>query len=357
MEREFQERVVKIEPPKHHFVFLIAPDGSMLGLDESSKLALHDEADDRVIWDRTPEGIKHGATGKDISTDIDEDVCTLSVGSDEMTFTTYHGPEKLPSEYLEHLKREGWVCLTCILPPDILEDMERVAGTDRYEHLEMNTDIPRICQSVSVARATIEPISIWLAKQYMGARDLHLSHPPGFRIEYPDDGKRKLGGWHSDFPYSASTGGNAPPDRKGPIKAMQRNVCVSDFTKIRGATAFKLGSHLSDTPPPPDWNDTQASRFPYHGPEADVIEAPSGSVILYDARMWHRAGINRSQQKRAAMLQSFQAPDVLPKNDTTATYERLVESPIFNELNDREQMDITALLTNKPTAKKMDVEE
>ena len=29
MEREFQERVVKIEPPEHHFVFLIAPDGSM----------------------------------------------------------------------------------------------------------------------------------------------------------------------------------------------------------------------------------------------------------------------------------------------------------------------------------------
>ena len=50
MEQEFQERVVKIEPPKHHFVFLIAPDGSMLGLDESSELALHDEADDRVIW-------------------------------------------------------------------------------------------------------------------------------------------------------------------------------------------------------------------------------------------------------------------------------------------------------------------
>jgi len=345
----FQEKVVVIERPEHHFLFLIAPDGAMVGLDDDGKLALYDEADDRVIWDRTAEGVKHVATGKNVSADIDEDTCTLSVGSDEVTLSIYHGPEKLPSEYLEHLQREGWVCLTCILLPDILEDMERIAGTDRYEHLEMNTEIPRICQSVSVARASIEPISIWLARQYMQAHDLHLSHPPGFRVVHPDDGKSKLGGWHSDFPYSASTGGNEPPDRKGPIKAMQRNVCVSDFTKIRGATAFKLGSHLADTPPPSEWNNTQNGRFPYNGPEADVIEAPSSSVILYDARMWHRAGINRSQQKRSAMLQSFQAPDVLPKNDTRNTYARLKESPIFNELNAREQKELTELLTNKPT--------
>lgn len=349
MEKEFQERVVKIEPLKHHFVFLIALDGAMLGLNDNGELALCDESDDRVIWDRTSEGIKHVATGKDVTVNIDENTCVLPVGSDEITFTISHGPEKLPSEYLEHLKREGWVCLTCILSPDILKNMERVAGTDRYEHLEMNTDTPRICQSVSVARAAIEPISIWLARQYMGAHDLHLSHPPGFRVVHPDDGQSKLGGWHSDFPYSSSTGGNEPPDRKGPIKAMQRNVCVSDFTKIRGATAFKLGSHLADTPPPPEWNDTLNGRLPYSGPEADVIEAPASSVILYDARMWHRAGINRSQQKRSAMLQSFQAPDVLPKNDTRNTYEQLKESAVYNELNAREQKEITELLTNKPT--------
>ena len=31
----FQERVVTIAPTKHHFVFLIASDGALLGLDDN----------------------------------------------------------------------------------------------------------------------------------------------------------------------------------------------------------------------------------------------------------------------------------------------------------------------------------
>lgn len=343
----FQERVVKLERPKHHFVLLIATDGAMLGLEDGGDLALYDEADDRVIWDRTADGVRHVASGVELAVEIDDTTCVLPVGEEEVAFTVGHGPEKLPSEYLEHLQREGWVCLTCILTPDVVEDLERVAGTDRYEHLEMNSEIPKVCQSVAVGRAITEPISIWLARQYMQARDLHLGHPPGFRVLGPDDGKSKLGGWHSDFPYTASTGGDEMAYRKEPVKAMQRNVCVSDFTRIRGATAFKLGSHLADTPPPPEWNDTREGRVPYSGPEADVVEAPGGSIILYDARMWHRAGINRSQQKRAAMLQSFQVPGVMPKTDTRNAYKLLVESPVYNELNAREQREITGLLTNQ----------
>ena len=177
-QEDFQERPVTFEGPKHHFVFLIAPDGAMLGLDDSGELALYDEADDHVIWDRVSGGVKHVATGKDVSADIDDDTCTLPVGSDEVTFATCHGPEKLPSEYLEHLKREGWVCLTCILPPEVVDGLQQVAATDHYEHLERRTDTPNICQHSAVGRALCEPISLWLIRQYLGTRDLHLAHPP-----------------------------------------------------------------------------------------------------------------------------------------------------------------------------------
>ena len=214
----FQERVVKVERPKHHFVLLIATDGAMLGLEDGGDLALFDEADDRVIWDRTADGVRHMASGVKLTAEIDDTTCVLPVGKEEMTFTVGHGPEKLPSEYLEHLQREGWVCLTCILSPEVVEGLERVAGTDRYEHLEMNNEIPKVCQSVAVGRAITEPVSIWLARQYMQTRDLHLGHPPGFRVLDPDDGKSKLGGWHSDFPYTASTGGDEIAYRKGPVK-------------------------------------------------------------------------------------------------------------------------------------------
>ncbi len=274
---EFQERAVKVECPQHRFVFLITSDGAMLGLDHSGGLSLFDEADDRVVWDWLPDGVRYAASGQDLAVDLDDSICVLSVNSEELAFSICHGPELLPSEYLEHLQREGWVCLPCILPPDTVEGLQRVAGTDRYQHLEMNNEIPKTCQDVAVGRSIAEPVSLWLIRQYMQTHDLHLGHPPGFGVLKPYDGESKVQGWHSDIPYIASVGGNLVADRKGPIKAVQRNVCVSDFTKENGATAFKLGSHAAAAEPPPEWNPTAddgAPIRPYSGPDADVVEPP-----------------------------------------------------------------------------------
>ena len=350
-EQPFQERAVKVERPKHHFVFLTASDGAMLGLDDLGKLALFDEADDRVIWDRTETGFEHVASAREVDVEVDNATCAVPVGTEMRSFTVGHGPENLPSEYLAHLRREGWACLTCILPPDRVERLQRVTGTDRYEHLEMRNDIPKICQDIAVGRAIAEPISLWLIRQYMQTRDLHLGHPPGFRVLKPYDGKSNVQRWHSDIPYTRSNGGNPVADRKGPIKAVQRNVCVSDFRKENGATAFKLGSHAADAGPPPEWNpvaDDGKPARPYSGPEADVVEAPAGSVILYDARTWHRAGFNHGEHKRAAMLQSFQTADVIPKRDTRPVYKRLRGTSMVEELNAREKREISELLLNQP---------
>ena len=112
-QQEFQERPVTFERPKNHFVFLVAPDGAMLGLDDGGELALFDEADDRVIWDRASDGVKHVATGRDVSADIDErPLHAASRLRRGRPSPSSGGPEKLPSEYLEHLQREGWVCLS-----------------------------------------------------------------------------------------------------------------------------------------------------------------------------------------------------------------------------------------------------
>ena len=351
---EFQERPVTLERPAHHFAFLVAPDGSMLGMDDQGQLALCNDADDRVIWDRARGQLKHVATGKQVAADATGDTCTLPIDAKEATFHIAHGPEKLPSEYLAHLKREGWVCLTCLLPPEIVDGLQRVAGTDRYAHLDMDNAVPKVCQHAAVGKAITEPVSLWLIRQYVGTRNLHLGHPPGLTALPPYDGKRRVQGWHADIPYIPSIGGNPVADRGGPIKAVQRNVCVSDFTKHNGATAYKLGSHRAPTNPPPEWNPARnggdESARPYSGAEADVLEAPAGSIVLYDARTWHRAGFNHSGEKRGAMLMSFQTADVIPKRDTRPTCKRLHESSVYQEFDPRQQREITELLMNQPDA-------
>ena len=324
----------------------------MLGLDDAQELVLCDEADDRVIWDVVSDGLKHVASNKVIQAEVRDGYCSVEIDRDVKSFSVDHGPEKLPSEYLTHLRQNGWVCLTCILNVDTIDSLQRVACSDAYEHLSINNDSPKICQDVAVGRAISEPISLWLIRQYMQTRDLHLGHPPGFAVLRPYDGKSPVQGWHADIPYIPSVGGNLVADRNGPIKAVQRNVCVSDFKKENGATAYKLGSHVAANNPSPEWNPARnggpPNARPYSGPDADVVEAPAGSIVLYDARTWHRAGFNHSNRKRAAMLQSFQAGDVIPKRDTRPVCKRWQTTSAYDQLNSRQQRDITELLMNQP---------
>ena len=348
-QQESQARLVTLERPEHHYALLTAADGGMLGLNDDGDLALFDEAGDRVIWDRAAKGVKHVATGKDVVADVGNGVCTLSVGPDEVDFEIRHGPERLPSEYLEQLQHEGWVCLNSILPPEIVERLQRVACTGRYEHLEQNRDSPKICQDAAVGKAIAEPVSLWVLREYLQSRDIHLGHPPGFNVLPPETLAQAGRRWHSDIPYTRSASPQPVFPRKGPPKACNRNTFVSDFSYLNGATMFKPGSHLVDSGPPDEWNAAlKNDELPYGGPEATVLEAPGGSMILYDARTWHRAGYNRSDHKRAMMATNYETPDVLPKRDTRPACARLHQSPVYQELNAREQRDITDLLMKVP---------
>lgn len=346
----FQERAVKVERPQRHFRLLFAPDGRMLGRGDDGALALTEDADDGVIWDRAPGGFRHVATGEVFAARVNGDVCMADAPADGLRVA--HGPGELPSESLEHLRREGWVCLAGILPPERVDELQRAACTDAYEHLEFNNRVPRICLHPAVGRTVAEPISLWVIRQYMGTEHVRVGHPPGFAVLAPDDGKRRVQNWHSDFPYNAANT-DREYKRTAPPVAVQRNVCISDFTKTRGATAFKLGSHTLDAYPPEHWNPSQHDGepydrarhgLPYTGPEADIIEAPAGSIILYDARTWHRAGFNRSKSKRAAMLQAMLAAGVKVKTDTSNAYRQFVASPFANALNAREHREIRQLM-------------
>lgn len=69
--------------------------------------------------------------------------------------------------------------------------------------------------------------------------------------------------------------------------------CIDDFTRENGATEVVVGSHR--------WN-----RMPTEA-DAEVrmvsAEAPAGSVIAFESRIWHRTGANTSRdQQRAAVF-------------------------------------------------------
>lgn len=352
MSEQFAERVVRFERPEHFYTLLIGADGRFLGMGDDGEPTSFAVADDKVIWDRCDGEVRHTTTGRSLA--LDDGV--VEVNGER--FAVSHGPEKLPSEYLHLFEENGWVCLTCVLSDEVVDGLRKVACTDQHADRKPDRSRVAISQHIAVAKTAAEPVSLWLIREYMGTQDISMAHSPGMAVLTRDDGKRPVQGWHCDYPYhwGVPAPGQVPVQPGASRLGVQRNVCVSDFTKVGGATAFKLGSHALNEGPPDAWGTAvrYASRsyraehgLPYNGPDADIVEAPGGSIILYDARTWHRAGVNRTDNKRAAMLQAMVPMYVIPKVDMSAAYKQFAASRVYEDITERERAELEVLLVRR----------
>ena len=366
----FEERTVRFPQPTSQYTMVVNADGRFLGSDEHGTLQVTETISDDLMWCARGERLEHALSSAVLALSTVEagryqltvDGAPLNAdgrpGSTGAAYALVHGPERLPSEYLTDLTENGWICLAAILSPDIVDSLQRIACTDGYSDQSPDRSSRQICQGSALAKTAVEPISVWLARQYMQTDDIRLAHSPGVGVMTPDDGQRTVQGWHSDYPYhwGINAAGKVPTPSGETVMGVQRIVCVSEFTKHRGATAFKLGSHALERGPPEDWGVARdayqpghraANGLPYNGPDADVIEAPPGSMILFDTRTWHRAGINRSDQNRAAILMDMTPAYIVPYSDTTTDYRALIESEAYEDLNRREQAEFQRLMIHR----------
>ena len=356
---EFNPRVITVRASARHYRYLQDAKGDWLGTEDGKTLRVQGHVDDAAIWDVNGTGFAHVATGLTLAADNTEpDAATRlrHAGAEvEGAFTVGHGPEQLPSAYLRTLNEQGWVSLTCVLPPAVVDGLQQVGCVDAYEGRERQRVAP-LAQHPAVAQVTAEPVSAWLTRQYLRTPDIRLGHSPNVTALPQDDGQREVQGWHTDFPYLWGTGDRVPLPSGDLVLGMQRNVCVSDFRKDNGATLFKLGSHRSNKPPPVAWGrSTQTYRrgsranagLPYGGPEADVIEAPAGTIILYDARTWHRAGMNSTPRKRGAMIQAIVPGYIMPFMDTSATFKAFLASDAYQQVTERERRELDQLMVHR----------
>ena len=92
----------------------------------------------------------------------------------------------------------------------------------------------------------------------------------------------------------------------GDFKLMiQMIVVLDDFTLANGATYFLSGSHKSGEKPDDEY-------FFLH---ADRATAKKGSIILFDANLWHATGKNHTDRARRALTMAFTRPFFKPQLD------------------------------------------
>ncbi|TKC03689.1 phytanoyl-CoA dioxygenase family protein [Pedobacter frigoris] len=85
----------------------------------------------------------------------------------------------------------------------------------------------------------------------------------------------------------------------GDLKLMvQMMVILDDFTLDNGATYMLSKSHLGDVKP---------DNVYFYG-HADRALAKKGSVVLFDANLWHAAGKNNTDFPRRALTMAFTKP-------------------------------------------------
>ena len=92
---------------------------------------------------------------------------------------------------------------------------------------------------------------------------------------------------------------------------------LSRFNPENGATRVVPGSHLTGLQPDP--------KRAYDN-EAIGMCAPAGALIMWDARLWHGVGRNRSDEERLALLLGYSAPMFRTQiNFTLATLPEVID--------------------------------
>jgi len=94
--------------------------------------------------------------------------------------------------------------------------------------------------------------------------------------------------------------GNQPIN---PAVAASVMFMITDFTVENGATRVYPGSHLSGRQPIADWQDNDGWV---------PVVAPAGSALVFDGRLWHAAGANRTAMPRMGALAYYCAPFCRP---------------------------------------------
>ena len=102
---------------------------------------------------------------------------------------------------------------------------------------------------------------------------------------------------HADMAYM--------PEPWAAPQAINIGWCIDDFTAANGATMIVPGSH----------------RHNRNHRESDgtaglvAVEAPAGSILAMDGRLWHSAAPNRTGKPRAAIFNSYTLPIYMPQEN------------------------------------------
>ena len=169
------------------------------------------------------------------------------------------------------VKKEGWRGGWDHIRQDMKENKHPEEGAQRLNNLLSKHDCFRRIFTIPEAL---------IAAKFLIKNEICLSQLI-FRMPFPGKGEQP---WHIDW---------VPRKKdKDPVRSVLTSLLLDDYTKENGTTRIVPGSHKWLKQPFED-----GYYFQDH-PQQKYIEAPKGTLLIYDINLWHCGTKNINGKKR-----------------------------------------------------------
>jgi ectoine hydroxylase-related dioxygenase (phytanoyl-CoA dioxygenase family) len=202
--------------------------------------------------------------------------------------------------FAEEIAVRGYTIVPGVLDDAYLEEARRridavyesqvdeVGGSERLELIgDANVARCLLAYDDFFVDLAARPEVLGLARRFLG--DYVVLRSQNGVINQPSDDHYQAA-WHRDLDHQ-----HFVSSRPLAISAL---YCIDAFSAETGGTHVLPGSHKSEAFPSPDFVERHEV----------VADAPAGSVLVFDAMLFHRAGVNSSGRVRRGVNHVFTLP-------------------------------------------------
>ena len=204
------------------------------------------------------------------------------------------------NQILIDLRLDGWSLIEDVIPQDRVEEIrERILQVV----IEQSPNYRTAPENIGFVPGLINHDQSFAA--YLADRRLtgvaEALFGPHFRISFTSaiinlPGNER-GKWHADWPFNQEVAGRIPAPYPDVCQHLTTLWMLSPFTGDNGGTFLVSGSHRTSNNPTGD--NGVALKAPYR--TEMQARGPSGSVLLFDSRLWHATAPNESNVPRVAL--------------------------------------------------------
>ena len=215
--------------------------------------------------------------------------------------TTETDIDLLAATAVSEITENGFTIVPAVLDSDEIAELDSAIssleadhplGRNVFEGEKSHRLYSLIARGRPFERLTAHPLALAVLDQMLLPNFL-LSNCQSIRL-YPGETQQP---WHSDDLFYA-----VPRPHQSPL-GISTIWALDAFTEENGATQLLPGSHR--------WG----AEGPESHPEVIPVSAimPAGSVLMFDAALWHRGGANNSDGTRLCMTTQFCQPWLRPQ--------------------------------------------